>query len=73
MARVRIRNSFVARIWLEGELDEEPIWRGHVRHVQGSEEKYFKNLGELEGFLKSVVGTPLSSAFSSSTPGDGLA
>ena len=59
----------MARIWLEGEPDEELIWRGHVRHVQGSQEKYFKNLGELEGFLESVAGTPLSSASSASPLG----
>lgn len=52
------RGSFVARIWLEGEPDERPVWRGHVRHVQGKREKYFQNLSELEEFLESVTGVP---------------
>lgn len=50
--------SFVIRVWLEGNPDEEQTWRGHVQHVQGSEEAHFQTLGKLEEFLERVSGTP---------------
>lgn len=54
-----IPGSFVARIWLEGETDKYPTWRGHIRHVQGDEESYFQNLSELKEFLEQTSGVPL--------------
>ena len=73
MAGMEGKGSFVARIWLEGKPDEDPVWRGHVRHVQGDQEKYFKNLIELEEFLESISGIPMSSKPSDSSPGgDGV-
>ncbi len=53
------QGSFVVRIWLEGESASNPIWRGHIRHVQGEEESYFKNLSEMKEFLERISGVPL--------------
>lgn len=49
-------DSFVARLWLEDAPGRKPVWRGHVRHVQGSEEKYFKSLVEMQVFVEEVSG-----------------
>lgn len=51
--------SFVIRVWLEGSPDGLQTWRGHVQHVQGSEETHFQTLGQLEEFLERVGGFPL--------------
>jgi hypothetical protein len=48
--------SFIARIWLERGSNGDPIWRGHVRHVQGEEEAYFQDLGAMSEFLERVSG-----------------
>ncbi len=50
--------SFVARIWLESGSNGEPLWRGHVRHVQGGHEAYFQNLTEMSEFLGRISGVP---------------
>lgn len=49
-------DSFVARIWLERGSNGKPIWRGHVRHVQGDQEIYFQNLKMMSDFLARVSG-----------------
>lgn len=54
--RTRIQQSFVARIWLERRTDGDPLWRGHVQHIQGQEESYFQDLAELGAFLEEVSG-----------------
>jgi hypothetical protein len=51
------QGSFVVRIWLEGESIDNPIWRGHIRHVQGEEEEYFQDLMEMREFLGRVSET----------------
>jgi hypothetical protein len=51
--------SFVVRIWLEGEPGNTPTWRGHVQHVQGEEERYFQSLSELKEFLELISDVPL--------------
>jgi hypothetical protein len=56
MTRQQYPNSFVARIWLEREQNGEPVWRGHVRHVQSNEEAYFQDLGTMTEFLARVSG-----------------
>ncbi len=56
MAKQGILDSFVARIWLERGSNGEPIWRGHVRHVQGEQEVYFQNLGGMNEFLEKITG-----------------
>lgn len=48
--------SFVARIWLEDRKDGEPVWRGHIRHVQNGRETYFQSLFEMREFLEQVTG-----------------
>ncbi len=48
--------SFIARIWLERGPSGNPLWRGHVRHVQSKEETYFQDLGEMSEFLERVSG-----------------
>jgi hypothetical protein len=49
-------NSFVARIWLERGSNGNPIWRGHIKHVQGQEEAYFQDLETMSDFLERVSG-----------------
>ena len=56
MTRQQHPNSFVARIWLEHGSNGDPIWRGHVRHVQGKEEAYFQDLETMAEFLERVSG-----------------
>ena len=51
-------DSFVARIWVERESNGDPIWRGHIRHVQGDQEAYFQSLMEMSEFLEQVSGVP---------------
>lgn len=58
-----IKESFVARIWLEPECNGGTTWRGHIRHVQSEKEKYFQNLMEMREFLgrvSGVTGPPLT-------------
>lgn len=50
--------SFVAHIWLEHRNDGEPIWRGHIRHVQNDRETYFQDLRKMREFLEEVSGVP---------------
>ena len=58
MVRSQVTQSFVARIWLEQAVDEEPQWRGHIQHIQGREEVYFQDLAEMSEFLEQVSGIP---------------
>jgi hypothetical protein len=51
-----IKESFVARIWLEHGDNGDVMWRGHIRHVQGKEEEYFQDLMEMREFLSRVSG-----------------
>jgi hypothetical protein len=58
-----IKESFVARIWLEPEDNGGTTWRGHIQHVQGKEEEYFQDLMKMREFLSrvsGVTGPPLS-------------
>ena len=56
MIRSQIKQSFVARIWLENTDDEDPKWRGHIQHIQGQEETYFQDLTEMSEFMEQVTG-----------------
>jgi hypothetical protein len=56
MIREHSKESFVARIWLEHGNNEDTVWRGHIRHVQGEEEQYFQDLMEMREFLGRVSG-----------------
>lgn len=61
----QVKESFVARIWLEHGDNGDTRWRGHIRHVQGEEESYFQNFVEMRDFLgevSGVAGLPLTSA-----------
>jgi hypothetical protein len=49
-------DSFVARIWLERKSNGGPVWRGHIRQVQGEKETYCRDLAEMNKFLESVSG-----------------
>ena len=51
-----IKESFVARIWLEHGDNGDAMWRGYIRHVQGKEEGYFQDLMEMREFLARVSG-----------------
>jgi hypothetical protein len=50
--------SFVARLWLEGGTNGDPMWRGHIRHVQGEEEAYFQDLKRMSDFMEQVSNVP---------------
>ena len=58
MGEKRSFESFVARLWLEGGTDENPLWRGHIRHVQGEEEAYFQDLERMSDFIEQVSNVP---------------
>ncbi len=58
MGEKRSFESFVARFWLEGVTDENPFWRGHIRHVQGEEEAYFQDLERMSDFMEQVSNVP---------------
>jgi hypothetical protein len=62
MTRRQNLGSFVARIWLEHGTNGNPIWRGHVRHVQGEQETHLQSLGEMSDFLARVSRIPDSGA-----------
>ena len=59
MVEPEIHESFVARIWLEGESGNNPTWRGHVQHVQGEEECYFQGLSAMKAFLERISGVSM--------------
>jgi len=50
--------SFVARLWLEYGHDGKPRWRGHIKHVQGDEEGYVQDFGQMSEFLERISGVP---------------
>jgi len=52
----QVLESFVARIWLERGQNGNPLWRGHVRHVQGDQEAFFQDLETMTEFLERVSG-----------------
>jgi hypothetical protein len=52
----RVTQSFVARIWVEHALEQDPQWRGHIQHIQGGEEVYFRDLAEMCAFLEQTSG-----------------
>lgn len=58
MVRWQIMQSFVARIWFESSAEDVPQWRGHIQHIQGSEELYFQDLTEMSEFMEQVSGIP---------------
>jgi hypothetical protein len=48
--------SFVARIWLERHQNGDPVWRGHIQHVQSGEERHFRRLTEMCAFMERLAG-----------------
>ncbi len=58
MSAQRTVESFVARIWLEGESDGNVIWRGRIQHVRSNQEAYFQDLAEMSAFMERVTGIP---------------
>ena len=41
--------SFIVKIWLEEEPDEEQagLWRGHITHVESGRRRYLRSLAEI--------------------------
>lgn len=66
MARSQINQSFVARIWFERTAEQNPQWRGHIQHIQGTEELYFRDLSQMTEFMEEVSGMPGMEFISSS-------
>ncbi len=58
MAGKGVLDSFVARIWLERKRTGDPVWRGHIRHIQGRENTYFRDFAGMSDFLTQVSGVP---------------
>ncbi len=56
MAKQRDPSSFVVRIRLERETNGGPLWRGHIRHVQGGQEANFSDLVQMNEFVERVSG-----------------
>jgi hypothetical protein len=69
MVERKTSGSFVARIWLEGDSENNPTWRGHIQHVQGKEERYFRDLCEMKEFLERISGVLLPTANKAKTDG----
>ena len=59
MSTQRTLESFVARIWLEGEPDDHPNWRGRIQHVPSDREAHFQDLAGMSAFVEQVSGVPL--------------
>jgi len=66
MIKEAVKESFVARIWLENGSDGDLTWRGHIRHIQGEEEEYFRGIVEMCDFLGRVSGVTVHSSTSQS-------
>lgn len=58
MAKNYALKSFVVRFWLEPNSSGDPVWHGHVRHVQSKQETYLQDMAELSNFLERVSGVP---------------
>lgn len=58
MGAGQVMESFVARIWLECRSNGDPVWRGHIHHVQSGQERYFRKLGEMRDFMEHLTGVP---------------
>jgi hypothetical protein len=58
----QVADSFVARIWLERRSNGDPVWRGHIHHVQSGQERYFGNLGEMRDFMEHLTGVPCAAS-----------
>lgn len=56
MGSAQTTESFVTRIWSERGSDGEQVWRGHIRHVQSPEERYFEHLREMLDFMEHTSG-----------------
>ena len=50
------RNSFLLRIWREGEEDSLGWWRGWMQHIQTGEARYVDSLDEIIRFLEEQTG-----------------
>jgi hypothetical protein len=50
-------HSFVVRLWLEERQkgSGDAIWRGHITHIPGGEQRYVKNLNEILDFISSYI------------------
>ncbi len=53
--RQRFSNSFVLRIWWEGE--EQLIWRGWIQHAATGQSHYFDHLTDLLAFVETHTGS----------------
>lgn len=56
MPRKSETTSFVARLWLESGPNGDPLWRGHVQHVQSDRSGFFDDLCGLRTFVEGVAG-----------------
>lgn len=47
-------HSFIVKVWVEEETNKHgnPIWRGHITHVPDGEQRYLRNLSEIERFVE---------------------
>lgn len=47
-------HSFIVKVWIEEETNKhgDPIWRGHITHVPDGEQRYLRNLSEIERFVE---------------------
>jgi hypothetical protein len=44
--------SFVVRVWAEPAEDDGPVLRGHITHVGGGEDRYFRALDAIPDFIQ---------------------
>lgn len=47
-------HSFVIKVWIEDPSEEttNPVWRGHITHVQSGSRRYLNSLSSAQTFIK---------------------
>lgn len=55
-------HSFIVKIWLEelpeeAEEADEATWRGHITHVPSGRRRYFEQLQDVVGFIRTYLET----------------
>lgn len=47
-------HSFVIKVWVEDPSEEttNPVWRGHITHVQSGSRRYLNSLNNAQTFIK---------------------
>lgn len=60
MAQAQDSNQhlFIVRIWTDPEHTPPALARGLIEHVPSGERQYFKDLGDIQGFVSRQLASP---------------